>query len=476
MKDGELVKEMNEPSHDQENVHVNKLSLERINQFKHNYWLDHQQQNKQQNPKQACVTIDMSSPNIGKLMSLNHIRSTIVGNALQKIYQYAGYKTVTINHKGDTGDYLTPLVFAIQTWGKEIMDEKCPLRSFTRLLQKFHEDVDLNPELDDQLYYVKRQLNQKDSKASQILSEIYKQSNASFDIIYDRFNVAFDLSRYESSYLNHAEEWITVMVEKGYAEIDENSVTLPLDQYELPLGLLKNGQPLYLARDIVSARDTAEKYQSDFNLYVVGNEQTTHFNQVVASLDQYTDMNADEFIHDALGYTAVLGKRHFNLKHEVKDIRDVLTKLEEAIASKRDQITFIKANDQVEQIATNSLIFTLLNHKRLEGIDLDFDHMVDLEGETFLHLLEAYRKLKQSLADNDDQVGETEVGQTQLSHAFKESIYQAYMLDEPCYIAQYLNGLCAIANNVVSIGKEDLVLALDEFELGFHLLGLEISR
>lgn len=460
---------------DQKKFQSNETRLKKIDHFKETYWLNHANHadradiTDQNYPQPACVTIDMSSPNIGKLMSLNHIRSTITGHALQNIYQYAGYKTVTINHKGDTGDYLTLLVFAIQTWGDEVTIEKCPLRAFTRLLRKFHEEVDLNPELEDQIYYVSQQLAKEDSAAAKILADIYKQSNQAFDGIYNRFNVHFDLNRYESAYLDQAEAWIDKMVAKGIAEADEETVTLSLEQYDLPLGLLKNGQPLYLARDIVSATDTAKKYQSDLNLYVVGNEQTTHFNQVVASLDKYTDVDAAEFIHDALGYTAVLGKRYFNLKHEIKDIHDLLAKLEAELRGKSRDFTFLNTDDQIAKIASNSLIYALLNQKRLAGIDLDFDTMVDEKGATALHITKTYHLLLAEL-------GETASSNTgDVSESFKQAIYQAYMADEPYYIAQYLNILCQEVDKYPPVMTTDIQLALNEFNLAFRLLGLEMT-
>lgn len=474
-KDGELVKGTNASMQDHRKFQSNETSLKKIDHFKETYWLNHVSHvdcadiTDQNNPQPACVTIDMSSPNIGKLMSLNHIRSTIVGHALQKIYQYTGYKTVTINHKGDTGDYLTLLVFAIQTWGDEVTNDKCPLRAFTRLLRKFHEEVDLNPELEDQIYYVNRQLAKENSAAAKILADIYKQSNQAFDGIYNRFNVHFDLNRYESAYLDQAEAWIDQMVDGGIAEADEETVTLSLEQYDLPLGLLKNSQPLYLARDIVSARDTAKKYQSDLNLYVVGNEQTTHFNQVVASLDKYTDVDADEFIHDALGYTAVLGKRHFNLKHEIKDIHDLLAKLEAELRDKSREFTFLNRDDQIFKMASNSLTYALLNQKRLAGIDLDFDTIVDEKGATALHIAKTYHLLHAEL-------GETASSSTQdVSESFKQAIYQAYMADEPYYIAQYLNILCQEVDKYPPVKAKDIQLALNEFNLAFQLLGLDMT-
>ena len=73
-------------------------------------------------------------------------------------------------------------------------------------------------------------------------------------------------------------------------------------------------------------------------------------------------------------------------------------------------------------------------------------------------------------------MGETASSNTgDVSESFKQAIYQAYMADEPYYIAQYLNILCQEVDKYPPVMTTDIQLALNEFNLAFRLLGLEMT-
>ena len=96
------------------------------------------------------VIVEYSSPNIAKPFHIGHIRSTVIGNALYKIYDAVGYDVVRINHLGDYGTQFGKMIVAYRKWGSEEELKKNPIKSLLSYYTKFHVEVENHPELDDE--------------------------------------------------------------------------------------------------------------------------------------------------------------------------------------------------------------------------------------------------------------------------------------------------------------------------------------
>ena len=97
-----------------------------------------------------AMTIDMSSPNIAKPMSMGHLRSTVIGNAIANIANKTGYQAVRINHLGDWGTQFGKLIIAYKKWGNEETVKADPINELVKLYVEFHEVAEKDPSLDDE--------------------------------------------------------------------------------------------------------------------------------------------------------------------------------------------------------------------------------------------------------------------------------------------------------------------------------------
>ncbi|MCG4585651.1 arginine--tRNA ligase, partial [Anaerosalibacter bizertensis] len=88
--------------------------------------------------KGKTVIVEYSSPNIAKPFHIGHIRTTIIGHALYRIYSFLGYDTVAINHLGDYGTQFGKLIVAYKKWGDRSVIEKDPINELLKLYIKFH--------------------------------------------------------------------------------------------------------------------------------------------------------------------------------------------------------------------------------------------------------------------------------------------------------------------------------------------------
>ena len=96
------------------------------------------------------VIVEYSSPNIAKPFHIGHIRSTVIGNSIYKIYDALGYNVVRINHLGDYGTQFGKMICAYRHWGnrEDVINE--PIKTLLSYYTKFHVEVETHPELDDE--------------------------------------------------------------------------------------------------------------------------------------------------------------------------------------------------------------------------------------------------------------------------------------------------------------------------------------
>jgi len=90
--------------------------------------------------KKKKIIIDFSSPNIGKPMHIGHIRSTIIGDSVLRIYNYLGYNALGINYMGDVGLHIGKLIVAYELWLDPIALKKDPVKELLRLYVKFNKE------------------------------------------------------------------------------------------------------------------------------------------------------------------------------------------------------------------------------------------------------------------------------------------------------------------------------------------------
>ena len=104
----------------------------------------------QSHGKAKTVVIDFSSPNIAKPFGIGHLRSTVIGNALRKIFTFLGYRVIGINHLGDWGTQFGKLITAYKRWGDEAELARDPIRYLFRLYVRFHKEAVQSPELEEE--------------------------------------------------------------------------------------------------------------------------------------------------------------------------------------------------------------------------------------------------------------------------------------------------------------------------------------
>ena len=180
------------------NFYVNKATyvekiLSNVLSLKDNFGNNHM-------GKDKTIVIDYSSPNIAKPFHIGHLRSTVIGNSLYKIYKKLGYNVVGINHLGDWGTQFGKLIVAYKKWGNKELVEKDDIKELSKIYVKFHEESEKNPALEDEarLWLVKMQ--EGDKEALELWKWFCDISMKEFERVYKMLNISFDSYAGESFY------------------------------------------------------------------------------------------------------------------------------------------------------------------------------------------------------------------------------------------------------------------------------------
>jgi arginyl-tRNA synthetase len=447
----------------------------------------------------ANVTIDMSSPNIAKPFSMGHLRSTVIGNALAKIVEKCGYKPIRINHIGDWGTQFGKLITAYKLWGNPEKVKQNPIKELLTLYVKFHEEAEMDPALVEQGRNWFKRLEDGDREALELWKWFRDESLKEFSRIYELMNVEFDSFAGEAFYNDKMDRVVQLLEEKNLLVESEQAQVVELATEELPPCLIKksDGATLYATRDLAAAIYRKENYGFDLSLYVVGNEQSLHFKQLMAVLNKMGYDWAKKMVHIPFGMMLKDGKKMSTRKGKVVLLEEVLN---ESISMARQSIEGKNPNlaskDEVaKQVGVGAVMFHDLKNFRMNDIEFSLEEMLRFEGETGPYVQYTFARACSILRKADwkeaatsltfDTNWEKEWKVVSLLLEFPNAISRAFHNYDPSQVAKYIIDLSQAFNKFyaeVKILEENaeqqsrlaLVYAVTVvLKEGLRLLGIE---
>ncbi|WP_317368370.1 arginine--tRNA ligase [uncultured Tyzzerella sp.] len=336
--------------------------------------------------KDKTVVIDYSSPNIAKPFHIGHLRSTVIGNSLYKIYKKLGYNVVGINHLGDWGTQFGKLIVAYKKWGNKELVEKDDIKELSKIYVKFHEESEKNPALEDEarLWLVKMQ--EGDKEALELWKWFCDISMKEFERVYKMLNISFDSYAGESFYNDKMQAVVDELFEKNILVESEGAKIVDLEQYNMPpcLILRSDGGTLYPTRDIAAAFYRKKEYNFEKCLYITALDQNLHFAQWFKVIDIMGYDWAKDLVHIPFGLVSLNDGKLSTRKGHVVLMEDILN---HAIEKTRGIIEEKNPNlENKEKIAKDvgigAVIFNDLFNSRVKNVVFDLERMLNFQGET----------------------------------------------------------------------------------------------
>lgn len=338
------------------------------------------------------IVIDYSSPNVARRMHVGHLRSTVIGQAIRNLYDFRGYHTIGDNHLGDWGTQFGKLISAYKRWGDEEAMAEDAIDHLVDLYARFHREAKQHPQLEDEGREWFRRLEEGDPEARRIWQWFVDLTIEQFEKTYRRLGVHFDTYHGESFYEPMLDEVIEEALDKGVAQRDPDSqaVVLDLTDYNLPSTLLRksDGATLYLTRELATTLWRYRQYDPALVLYVVGEEQSLHFRQMIKAIELmgYPDL-AQHCVHVSFGYILRPDGGHFSMREgQVLFLTDLV---DEAVAraravveAKNPDLPEEERAEIARQVGIGALIYNDLYQDRRRDIVFDWDRMLSFEGNT----------------------------------------------------------------------------------------------
>ncbi|KAA0550102.1 arginine--tRNA ligase [Bacillus sp. BGMRC 2118] len=404
------------------------------------------------------IVIDYSSPNIAKPFSMGHLRSTVIGHSLGLIYEKNGYSTTKINYIGDWGTQFGKLMAAYELWGNDEAIKEDPIRELFRLYVDFHEKAKGEPVLNEQGREWFKRLEDGDVRANKLWKWFRDLSLVEFNRIFDLLGVSFDYIQGESFYNDKMGDVVDELKNKNLLIKSDGAYVVNLGDEMPPCLLVKSdGATLYATRDLASVFYRKKEYQFDEAIYVVGQEQTLHFNQVKAVIKKMGYDWSEQFQHVPFGLILKDGKKMSTRKGKVVLLNEVLR---EAISLASKNIedknpALLNKNDIAEKVGVGAVIFHDLKHHRNHNFEFSLEEMLAFEGETGPYLQYTFARIQSLLEKGDftftsDVISSDESNQVEvikLLSRFPFIIEKACVEHDPSLIARFLLDLAQEFNS-----------------------------
>ena len=332
------------------------------------------------------VVIDMSSPNIAKPMSMGHLRSTVIGNAIANLEKKVGYEPIRINHLGDWGTQFGKLIEAYKLWGSEELVKADPIAELIKLYVRFHEEAELDPTLDDKGRAWFKKLEDGDPEAVRLWEWFRSESLKEFNRVYDLLGVTFDSYNGEAFYNDKMDVVVDMLEEANLLKVDNGATIVDLEKYDLPPALIKksDGATLYMTRDLAAANYRKNTYDFAKCIYVVGMEQSNHFKQLKAVLKELNLPWAETIVHIPFGLITLNGKKLSTRKGKIILLEGVLKEATELALKQIEAKNPSLENKEAvaHAVGVGAVIFHDLKNDRTNNFDFALEEVVQFEGET----------------------------------------------------------------------------------------------
>ena len=448
------------------------------------------------------ICIDYSSPNVAKNFHVGHLRTTLIGNSIYRIYKKLGYRVERINHLGDWGTQFGKLIVAYKKWGSKEAVEQNGISELMKIYVKFHEEAEKDDTLNDEAraWFVK--MEQGDEEALSIWEWFKDISLIEYKRIYELLDVDFDSYAGESFYRDKTSAVVDELKKKGMLKESEGAFIVDLEKYDMTPCLImkKDGSSIYATRDLAAIFYRKKTYDFEKCIYVTGMEQKLHFTQVfkVVELMGYEWAKTD-LIHVPYGLVSLeggkLSTRSGNIIYAEDILRESVSKIKEVINDKNPDLQ--DKEEVAKMVGIGAIIFNDLYNQRIKDVTFSWDKIHSFDGETGPYVQYTYARAasvlrKTGITDVPEEIDsslltdEASVSLLKELIRFPEVVETAAERLEPSVVARFVMSVAQAFNhfyheNQCNVEDEKLkrarvklvIIAKEAIKDGLDLLGMK---
>jgi len=437
------------------------------------------------------VVVDYSSPNISKHLAYHHIRSTMIGHSLCRIYRANGWRAVGLNFLGDWGTTHGMLIAAWKRWGAGLDLADDGVTKLNELYVRFRAEMKTDASLDAEARAWFKKLEDGDADARALWTRFRQVSLDEFERAYSKLGVKFDHYFGESFYEGRMAPVLADLEKRGLLSVSEGATVVDLSDKKLPPCLLKksDGATLYATRDIASAVHRFEEFRFDRALYVVDKGQSVHFRQWFAVVEKAGYPFAGRLEHVSFGQVRFGGKKTSTRAGDVVLLHEVLDEaadaIEKVVAEKNPSMSADARRVVAKQVGYGAIVFADLAKERAGDVEFDWERLLSFEGDTgpycqYQHarIASIVRKAGVDLegADATRLATAEEWAVALLLSEFPERVRRACEKNEPSVVATYAIDLCRAFSSWYAQGSKDAALKVNCDDVATAKARLALAR
>ena len=364
------------------------------------------------------VMVEYCQPNTHHSFHIGHYRTTILGESLARLTEFAGFETIRASYPGDIGLGVITVMWAYNKFYKG--QEPAGVHERGQWLLKIYaEATALLEKKDDELAEQAAQREAYDAERREMyrkwdagdpeVRELWRVTREwSLEEMHDVLNtldVKMDVYFYESEVDEPSKAIVQELIERGIAT-DERSMGGPViikideklglakEKYRTAVILRSDGTSLYLTKDLALARVKFEQYHVDRSIYVVDFRQNLHFQQAFKILEMWGFPQAAKCYHLSYGYITLPEGAMSSRRGRVilfKDVADEAVKRVLAVESERSgDIPESERETIAKQIGLGALAYSILSVDNNKDIVFNMDEALSFDGRTGPYIQNAH--------------------------------------------------------------------------------------
>ena len=447
------------------------------------------------------IVIDYGGPNVAKPLHVGHLRSAVIGQAINNILKYKGNKTISDVHLGDIGTQMGQVIYGILTDFPDTKPEdiKIDLDYLNVTYPKISALCKEDEEVKAKCLQITKELQDGDPTYRILWQKIVDLSVSDIKRIYDYLDVHFDLWYGESHAYKQFDEMIPYLEKQGILIEDDGAKIIDVkeeeDKIEIPPCLIQksDGAYLYATSDLGTIWQRVKDFKPDEIIYVVDGRQSMHFVQVFRAANKGKIYNGVLQHH---GFGTVNGEDNKPFKTRsggALKLEDLIKQVKEVFIGLREENKNMDEDD-IDKIVNAIIKFADLQNNLERNYIFDIKKFSGVAGKTGPYILYTYLRISKIISENNGKLSNSIYSETDRALRLKmlevsDVIDQASKERRPHYLADYLYDLSVTANNFYQnnkvsgldgIQKDDFMTILNFnnyiIETLLGLLGIKIPK
>ena len=340
------------------------------------------------------VICEFSDPNPFKVLHVGHLYTSIVGDSIARLYEYAGAKVIRANFGGDVGLHVAKTMYALQKKPIENLTIEDIAKCYIEGTAAYEDDEAARKEitkLNKEIYRINAE-DLHDSDLAKLYWQGRELSYQYFDQFYASIGVKFDKYYPESTVANLGLEKVKEQLENGVYKYSDGAVIFNGDKYGLHTRVFinKEGVPTYETKDVGLIFTKWQDYHFDKSVVITGSEQLDYMKVVLKSVEQYAPDLVEKTVHLIHGLVKLPGNvKMSSRKGNFLKAVDVLDMVKTALKE--------EYNSDDETVSLAATKYAFLKYKMGGNIVFDPHESVKMTGNSGPYLLYSCVRAKKIL-------------------------------------------------------------------------------